>query len=199
MPVLHFFYDYVDPASYLLALRLEELPEGGASRLSRLEYHPFELRRPPRPMLDPGDPRWVEYLDAMTAEAERLDVPFVPPDLVPWSRKAHELALHSREKGCFEPVHRALFGAYFAEGRDIGRVDVLVELATDAGLDRTETKAALDVDRHLDALVELREAAERSGVRGVPTLRDADGTRVLEGYPDDETLDGFLEDSRASR
>lgn len=192
MAVLHFFYDYVDPASYLLDLRLEAPPEEGAAHV---EHRPFELRRPPRPMLDPTDPRWVEYVDGMAAEAERLGAPFAPPDLVPWSRKAHELALHAREKGRFGPVHRALFHTHFAEGRDIGRVDVLVELATGAGLDRTETKAVLDVDRHLGALGELREAAERSGVRGVPTLRDADGTRVLEGYPDDETLEGFLRDS----
>ena len=192
MPVLRFHYDYVDPASYLLDRRLAARAEAGEVTV---EHRPFELRRPPHAVLDPADPRWVEYLDGMRAEAERRGFPFEPPALVPWSRKAHELALHAREKGCFGAVHRALFGAYFGEGRDIGRVDVLVELAAGAGLDRTETKAVLDVDRHVDALVRHREAAERSGVRGVPTLRDADGSAVLEGYPDDETLDGLLSGS----
>lgn len=196
MRVLHLYYDYVDPASYLLDLRLAGVPGDGAVRV---EHRPFELRRPPGSLVDSADPRWAEYTRAMEAEAERLGVPFEPPRIVPWSRKAHELALHAREKGCFEAVHGALFAAYFREGRDIGRVDLLVEIAADAGLDRTETKAVLDVDRHVDALADLREDAERSGVRGVPTLRDADGSHVLEGYPDDETLDGFLEDARDPR
>lgn len=181
---VEFYYDYVDPASYLvdrILARLGDRMDGG------LVPRPFELRRPPGAMVDADSEAWRSYEEEMEAAAEALDVELDPPGLVPWSRKAHELALHARSKGVFPEVHQALFRAYFVDGRDVGRVDVLVELAVKLGLERTETKAVLDVDRYLEALETERSRAERRGVRGVPTLLA--GERKLEGFhPEDEIL-----------
>jgi predicted DsbA family dithiol-disulfide isomerase len=65
-------------------------------------------------------------------------------------------------------VVRRLFRAYFEEGRDIGRPEVLVELARDAGMDAAlvETLLATDADR--DAVREEIATASRMGVTGVP-------------------------------
>jgi predicted DsbA family dithiol-disulfide isomerase len=112
------------------------------------------------------------------------------PAIVPWSRKAHELALHAREKGCFRQVHRSLFRAHFSESRDIGRVDVLVEIGAASGLDRTETKAILDVDRYAERLLDWRREAERTAVAGVPTVLF--GAERLEGFSL-ERLEALLE------
>ncbi len=181
--------DYVDPASYLVEHRLARRESGPGGR--PVERRPFEILPPGSALLDPDDPGWVAYREAMEAEARRLGVEMRRPDTVPWSRKAHELALLCREHGCFDAVHRALFRAYWVEGLDLGRVDVLVGIAAAEGLERTEVKAALDVDRLSGRVGELREAAERSGVRGVPTLR-AEG-RTLEGYPPEGALVSFLQ------
>ncbi len=182
-----FFYDYVDPASYLVDRILAGL---GDDVETALVPRPFELRRPPGTMVDPGSEAWRSYLSQMGERAAELGIPFDPPALVPWSRKAHELALHARGRGIFPEVHDALFRAYFVEGRDVGRVDVLVELATEAGLDRTEAKAVLDVDKYLDALESERDRAERHGVRGVPTLLA--GERRLEGFRAPDEILTFL-------
>jgi len=64
-------------------------------------------------------------------------------------------------------------------------------LAAEAGLDRSEAKAVLDVDRHAAALDDLREEAERLGIRGVPTLLIT-GERI-EGLLPMETLRGLIE------
>jgi len=169
------FFDYVDPLSWLVDRAVTGLEEEGGEPVER---HPLELRPPPRPLLDPDEPSWLERWE----EARRISsTPLRPPALVPWTRKAHELALLAREKGRFAEVHESLFRAFVLEGRDVGRVDILVALAVQSGLDATETRAALDVDRHAEAVEALREEAERLRVRGVPTLL-AGGKRI-EGLP----------------
>jgi predicted DsbA family dithiol-disulfide isomerase len=146
--------------------------------------------RPPEPLLDPrAEPfasRWERARDAAREDGLEL----ARPRLVPWSRKAHELVLHARERGAGRELHEAVFRAFHEERRDIGRVDVLVDLAVEAGLDLTETKAVLDVDRHAETLRRLRRIAERAGVPGVPTLLVE--RRTLQGIPDTGALRSAL-------
>nr|MBA3969258.1 hypothetical protein [Gemmatimonadota bacterium] len=64
-----------------------------------------------------------------------------------------------------------------------GRVDVLVELGTALGLDRTELKVVLDIDQLTDAILQDREAAGRLGITETPALVVASGSeaRILTG------------------
>jgi predicted DsbA family dithiol-disulfide isomerase len=89
-----------------------------------------------------------------------------------------------------DAAHRAVFDAVFLEGRDVGRVDVLVELAGGLGLDATETKATLDVDRYAPDVVAARAAAARSGVAASPALVSGHGT--LQGFHNRDALRTFL-------
>ena len=98
--------------------------------------------------------------------------------------------MHARAKGCCEAMHSALFRAFFERKADIGRIDVLISLAEEAGLDPTEARAVLDVDRYAAEVEETREAALRSGVRGPPTVEA--GGRKLEGLPGRQELLRFL-------
>jgi predicted DsbA family dithiol-disulfide isomerase len=98
-------------------------------------------------------------------------------------------------------MHEAIFGAYLAEGRDIGRIDVLVELGVGVGLDRTALKVALDIDMHTDEIEAKRQEALRIGVRTAPTFavahtggaatRASGDLRLLEGFADIEVLRRF--------
>ena len=181
-----FYFDYVDPASYLLDRALDGLlPDRMA-----LARRPFELRRPALPPIDPGSGAWEARCGAVRRGAADygLDIPM--PRRMPWSRKAHELSLHAREKGCCEAVHATLFRSFFERKADIGRIDVLVALAEAEGLDATEARAVLDVDRYAAQVEEMREAALRAGVRGPPAV-EVDGRR-LEGLPDRRSLLRFL-------
>jgi predicted DsbA family dithiol-disulfide isomerase len=182
------YYDYIDPLSLVLEHDVAALEEEGLTRVAR---HPLELRAPPAGLIHSDDPLWVRRWEQALALARTRGLVLNPPALVPWSRKAHELALHAREKDRFQHVHPALFRAYLAEGRDIGRVDVLVSLAAEAGLDGEEVRTVLGVDRHAAALDGLRGEAERLGVRGVPTLLVA-GERI-EGVLPAEALRALLQ------
>ena len=184
-PSVTFWFDYVDPASYLVDRMLRELPG------SAVALRPLEIVPPERPVVPPGDPGWLDHLGAMAREGEAMGLVLQPPPVIPWTRKAHELAFHAREEGCFGPIHRAIFDGYFLGGLDIGRVDVLVELAADAGLDRTATRVVLDVDRFTEAVRSERASAAGTGIDGIPAL--VRGGERLVGFHVRERIQAFLD------
>lgn len=185
------YVDLVDPGSYLMDLRVGRAAGDDDARVVRA---PFEIRPPPEPLLRPEDPGWRAYFDAMADALGREGRAVRVPTIVPWTRKAHELVAYAAETDTStEPgVRRALFRRFLEEGEDIGRVDVLLAVAVEAGFDRTEVKATLDVDRHAHAIETVRAEATSGGIRGVPTL--ARGSRTLEGIHDEEAIRAFLRD-----
>ena len=98
--------------------------------------------------------------------------------------------MHAEETGREAEVRARLFEAYLFAGSDIGRVDVLVNVALGAGLDRTGAKAVLDVDRHEAAVADARVRALDAGVRTTPTLVVDD--RTLEGFHNGAAIRTFL-------
>jgi len=187
---LRFYFDFVDPLSYLLA---RELAQVDGPPDVPVEWIGIEIVPASHPLAAPTDPVWAERWALADAVALELGVPLSPPRLVPWTRKAHELVMHAAASGRAAEVREALFRAFFVEGRDIGRVDVLVAVARDQGLDLTETKAVLDVDRYGTEVADRRADALRSGLRTVPTLATAG--RVLEGFHNRRSLNTFLHGS----
>jgi predicted DsbA family dithiol-disulfide isomerase len=87
---------------------------------------------------------------------------------VPNSRRALMLAELARELGAFDSVHRRLFDAYWARGRDIGDERVLVEEGVAAGLDTGEIGDALHSGRGVERIAGETAAAIELGVGGVP-------------------------------
>jgi predicted DsbA family dithiol-disulfide isomerase len=184
-----FYFDYVDPGSFLVERRLEGVAR---DRKVAVERVPFEVRPPPEALIDPQGAAWSRYWSAMVDESRGEGLEIRPPGRLPWTRKAHELGLQAREKGRFDEVHEALFRALLIEGHDLGRVDVLVGLARECGLDPGETKVALDVDRHTAEVLRQRAEAAAAGVQGVPTL--VVRGRHLGGVPSLAELGAFLDE-----
>lgn len=103
----------------------------------------------------------------MAAEA---GLPIIGRDWVSNSRPALEAAEFAREQGLFEPFHRAIFSAYHAQGRDIGKHDVLREIATSVGLDAAAMVDALDEGRYTLRVEEDLELSRQIGLTGVPAF-----------------------------
>ncbi len=86
------------------------------------------------------------------------------------SRRAQELGKWAEEQGRGEAFHAAAYRAYFAEGRNIARSEVLAAIAEKAGLSGEAALAALQ-DERFAAAVDANWARARSlGVTAVPTL-----------------------------
>jgi predicted DsbA family dithiol-disulfide isomerase len=69
--------------------------------------------------------------------------------------------------------------AFFAEGRNIGRPQVLLEIAEEAGLDARRFERAFKSGEAREAVLEeCRSDKERYHVRGTPTMMLSDGTKL---------------------
>ncbi|HSG06933.1 MAG TPA: DsbA family protein [Longimicrobiales bacterium] len=183
-----FFFDYVDPLCYLLQLELAAaLSDRGSPEVERV---PVEVCPPPTPLLDPDGAWWTSRWRAAQALADATGHALVEPRILPWTRKAHEFVFHAGQLGVGSQAHGAVFEAMFGRGEDIGRVDVLVELARGLGLDANDTKVVLDVDRYSAAVAALSMRATEAGGREIPSL--ARDSETLQGFHNRYALRTFL-------
>lgn len=157
------FSDFACPFSYVTEAALRRMQAAGEVETTHLAR---ELYPAPAP-LPPADAG--EWMDALRPLADELGISLRVP--VPArTRKAHEAAAFAASKGMGPAMREALFAAHFADGRDIGRINVLVEIGAAVGLDASELKVVLDVDAFAARIVAEEDAARRAGVEGVPTL-----------------------------
>src|SRR3546814_19070142 len=77
--------------------------------------------------------------------------------------KAHELLHYAKEHGKQLQAKERLLRAYFIEGRHIGHVDELAQLAAEIGLDPQDVRRSLDADEHRPA-VQIGRASCRERV-----------------------------------
>ena len=94
--------------------------------------------------------------------------------------KAHELLHAAKAQGRQAEMAERLMSAYFEEGRHVGRIDDLVELAAEAGLDADDVRDALDTQRYLSDVRQDQEQARAYGITGVPFFV-IDGTYGVSG------------------
>lgn len=161
--------DYVCPFCYLETPVFERLRDELGERVE-IEWRAFELRPDPVPTLDPDS----QYLDdiwerSVRPMAEDRGMRLRRPPVQPRSRLALEAAEFARAAGRFPEMHRELYRAFFEEGRDIGDVEILVEIGERAGLDPEELRGALEDRRFRDKVLEDQIEARELGVSGVPT------------------------------
>lgn len=81
---------------------------------------------------------------------------------------AHQALHHAKAHGRQAELAERLFQAYFEQGRHLGRVDELVALAAEVGIDADGTRAALEGGRYAAAVGQDIAAARQIGVTGVP-------------------------------
>jgi predicted DsbA family dithiol-disulfide isomerase len=108
---------------------------------------------------------------------------------IPNTIDAHRLVWLAEQQGVQDAVVEALFRAYFTEGRDISNRQTLLDVATEAGLNRHEAEAMLNRDDGLKAIREADVPARRFRVEGVPFFI-VNGTLTLSGA---QQPDAFLE------
>jgi predicted DsbA family dithiol-disulfide isomerase len=86
------------------------------------------------------------------------------------SRLAQELGKWADTQPGGWAIHDALYKAYFVEARNIGDLDILVEIAGSVGLSADEARAVLEERRFKDAVDADWAKSRQYGVTGVPTF-----------------------------
>jgi predicted DsbA family dithiol-disulfide isomerase len=171
--------DVVCAWCYIGMARLHHGINGLADVRTDITWRPFELN-PDMP--EDGVDR-VAYFDAkfgpsarVAVEARVLDAAVAAGIAFDWSkvkrmpntRKAHVLIRYSAEHGSADAIHDALTRAHFAEGRDIGSTETLLDIAAENGMVREQARQALGDASQARRIALDEEQSVRAGVRGVP-------------------------------
>ncbi len=86
------------------------------------------------------------------------------------SRLAQEIGTWAEKQSGGNAIHDKIFEAYFVDCRNVGDVEVIIDVVKSVGLDEQEARAVLAERRFKDA-VDADWAKSRSyGVTGVPTF-----------------------------
>ena len=80
----------------------------------------------------------------------------------------HRLILWGGRLGKAARVKQRLMEIYFSEGGDLSDRDVLVQAASDCGLDPMEVRALLASDADVAAVEQAAKSAQEAGIEGVP-------------------------------
>jgi predicted DsbA family dithiol-disulfide isomerase len=171
--------DVVCPWCYLGEKRLEAALQGEAGPVE-VRWRPYQL--------DPTIPEEgldrTEYIekkfgksgrlqsvhDNLTRLGAQLGLPFAFDKIKrsPNTLDAHRLIRWAGSAGVQAEVVDRLFKAYFVEGRDIGDRAVLVEIASQCGLDAGQVERLLANGADADLVRQEIEQAQAMGVSGVP-------------------------------
>jgi predicted DsbA family dithiol-disulfide isomerase len=188
---LEVFTDFVCPWCYLITPRVERLRQKFEMDV-KWSYFPLHPDTPAEGLLlkdlFAGRSMDIGAIHARLKELmDREGLQFNQRTHTYNSRLAQELA-----KG-FDSVRDALYRAYFEDGRNIGDVEVLVDIARSSGIDESAARRALS-ERSFKEAVDLDwERARGYGITGVPTF--IAGNHKLVGAQPYETLERFaLED-----
>ncbi|MEM1074885.1 MAG: DsbA family oxidoreductase [Pseudomonadota bacterium] len=147
-----------------------------------IEWHPFQLN-PDMPEAGMDRRTYLEtkfggkegavraYAPVVEhAEAAGLSIDFESMKRTPNTLNAHRLIHWSGLEGRQTAVVSALFKAYFEDGRDIGDLDVLADVADDIGMDAAVVGKLLRSDMDADDIRARDAHSRKMGVNSVPTF-----------------------------
>lgn len=129
--------------------------------------------------------------------AAALNLPFGDRHQTCNSRLAQELAFWAASRGKGEIFHRLAFSRYFADGANLARIPVLLEIAGSAGLDEQEAQAVLTARSFSQAVDRDWNLSRLKGITAVPTF--IMGKSRLVGAQSYEKLEEMLLDNGVSR
>jgi predicted DsbA family dithiol-disulfide isomerase len=119
------------------------------------------------------------------------------PDVVPNTRSALELGEAARAEGLHRAFNDRLMDAYWVDGLDLTRREVLEPLAREVGVSDEGVSRALDDHAHAASVDSLTRQAVQIGATGVPAFLMERRLLVMGAQPR-EVLAQALEQARAT-
>ncbi|MEO1017381.1 MAG: DsbA family oxidoreductase [Pseudomonadota bacterium] len=182
--------DFICPWCLIGERRLFRAIEGLPAEVDvEVQWRPFELNPDmPKAGMDRRTYRSRKFgswersqaLDANTVTAAKADGVTLDYDRItrtPNTFAAHRLAWLAAQQGVQHAVVTALLEAYFVEGRDVGDVGVLAEIADEGGIDPARARAFLESEEGVTEVQTLLADVRLHGIHGVPHF-DIEGLTV---------------------
>jgi len=207
--------DVVCPWCYIGKRRLEaalaQLRESNPDLPFEIRWHPFQLNPDlPAEGVDRkayleakfgGPQRAKQVYERVMAAGTSVGIPF---DFDAIKRQPNTLQAHrltawaqSRNEGDADALVEGLFRANFIEGRYVGSVEELVEIARAAGYDPADARAFLDSDELKDVVARSDLRAREMGIGGVPFFI-FDGKTALSGAQEPAAIVQAIAQARAA-
>ena len=181
------YTDYVCPFCLIAEPLIREAIKGTTLKI---RWKPHELRPFPVPTLKVED-RYLPSIwkSAVYPMAKKLGVALTLPTISPQPRttKAFEAFAFAETQGLGDAFSMATLSRFFQQNQDVGKTDVLLNIAQEIGLDPVQLKKSLASNEftqtHQGA---LNKAKRKDKINVVPTI--IIGNERFEGVPDKKWL-----------
>jgi predicted DsbA family dithiol-disulfide isomerase len=98
------------------------------------------------------------------------------------SRLAQELGKWAEEERQADVYHMAMFQAYFVDGKNLAKIDILVEIVEGLSMDAASARRVLEERTYKNAVDRDWQQAYARGITAVPTFL-ANGMRLVGAQP----------------
>lgn len=171
---LDFYFEFSSPYGYMAATQIESL---AAETGLELRWHPI-LLGPMFKVMNSAPltqiPLKGEYaLRDFDRSASLAGIPYTQPDPFPITTVAAARAVVyalQHHADAAPRLVKALYGAYFADGRRIDQAETVLDIVGEQGLDRAEFEAGISSEPVKAALKKEVEDAMARGVFGSPFM-----------------------------
>ncbi|MFM7333519.1 MAG: DsbA family oxidoreductase [Tabrizicola sp.] len=202
---LDIFSDPVCPWCYVGKANLDRALADHPDHPFLIQWHPFQLN-PEMPEEGVSKRAYLEEkfggkarVDAVherlreVARNAGVDMDPDKPQRMPNTLNAHRLIHWAGIEGVQSRVVTALMRAYWMEGRDIGDLATLADIAGENGMDRDATLRLLHSDADADDIAARDQDARHKGVNAVPSFLIAQ-QYVVSGAQPPETWSKVIEE-----
>jgi len=108
------------------------------------------------------------FYEQLRTRGKEVGIVFGTHTILSNSRSALMASEYAGDQGCYDAFHQNMFHAYFTKGLDIGKPDVIADVAKQSGLDEKETLSAVRDGRYVSRLNDARKEGEFLGLKGIP-------------------------------
>lgn len=177
------YSDYVCPFCYLGRVSFDKFNESSDADLA-IDWHPFDLRRQkrgPDGTIDHSvdDGKDEAYFEQARQNVARLRAEYdaedmrnlddIPDDVDSYNAQLVSFYVKTEHPEEWPAFDDAILDALWVDGQNIGNIDVLTDLAANAGVDSDDIRSVVDDPELRNHLEEKFSDAYEHGISGVPT------------------------------
>ena len=104
-------------------------------------------------------------------------------EIIPNTFNSHRLIYWSKENNSQLETVEEVFKSYFEESKDIGDINILLDIAEKVGLDPQEIRNKFNNDEDRTTLIDQEQSNRQNGVMGVPAYIIDDGMTLTGSQP----------------
>ena len=124
-----------------------------------------------------------KFRSGLNSRGEQYSLRFGDFNVISNSSMALQIGELAREQGCYSRYHEKMFQSYFQDCKDIGDMQVVIEVAKKCGIDEGLTRETLESGRFAPTIERARMEATELGIKAVPTFIINDETRLVGALP----------------